>query len=110
MKVSGAESVRFDFFDRATWAAALDGVESLFLLFPLPGNTAARTALVPFVKAAQDAGCRHVVYVSVFGADRAESDHVRAPVTRPRCRLGHRRFHGRGLHADPIRGQSADHP
>ena len=52
-------------------AGALDGVQSLFLLFPLPGNKAARAALVPFVQAAQQAGCRHVVYVSVFGADRA---------------------------------------
>ena len=69
--VNGAEAVRFDFFDRDTWAAALDRVQSLFLLFPLPGNKAARAALVPFVQAAQQAGCRHVVYVSVFGADRA---------------------------------------
>lgn len=62
---------RFDFFDRSTWPATLRGVESLFLLFPLPGNRAARRAVIPFVEAAQDAGCTHVVYVSVFGADRA---------------------------------------
>ncbi len=71
VQAGGAEAVHFDFFDRTTWAAALDGVQSLFLLFPLPGNKAARAALVPFVQAAQQAGCRHVVYVSVFGADRA---------------------------------------
>ena len=65
------EVCRFDFFDRTTWTAALDGVEALFLLFPLPGNRAAREAVIPFVSAAQEAGCRHVVYVSVFGADRA---------------------------------------
>ncbi|MBJ7337046.1 NmrA family NAD(P)-binding protein [Mycolicibacterium sp.] len=66
-----AKSVVFDFFDPTTWADALDGVQSLFLLFPLPGNRAAREAIIPFVRAAQRAGCRHVVYVSVFGADRA---------------------------------------
>ena len=60
-----------DFFDRSTWDAALAGVNALFLLFPLPGNRVAREAIIPFVQAAQDAGCRHVVYVSVFGADRA---------------------------------------
>ncbi len=65
------EAVCLDFFDRTTWAGALDGVEALFLLFPLPGNRAAREATVPFLHAAQRAGCRHVVYVSVFGADRA---------------------------------------
>jgi uncharacterized protein YbjT (DUF2867 family) len=68
---TSAESVRLDFFDRTTWAQALEDVEALFLLFPLPGNRAARQAIVPFIHAAERAGCRHVVYVSVFGADRA---------------------------------------
>ena len=68
----GAQACRFDYFDRSTWSAALDGVQTLFLLFPLPGNKAARAAMVPFVDAAEQAGCRHVVYVSVFGADRAK--------------------------------------
>ncbi|MCP9270905.1 NAD(P)H-binding protein [Mycolicibacterium arenosum] len=65
-----AEAVAFDFFDRSTWPHALAGVTSLFLLFPLPGNRAARRAIVPFISAAETAGVRHVVYVSVFGADR----------------------------------------
>jgi uncharacterized protein YbjT (DUF2867 family) len=68
---STAEVVELDFFDRSTWSRALSDVGSLFLLFPLPGNRAARGAIIPFVEAAQLAGCRHVVYVSVFGADRA---------------------------------------
>ncbi|GAA4867852.1 NmrA family NAD(P)-binding protein [Saccharopolyspora cebuensis] len=71
LRGSGAETVAFDFFDRSTWQAALSGVEALFLLFPLPGGKAAREAIVPFVEAAQRAGCRHVVYVSVVGADRS---------------------------------------
>jgi len=68
---NGFEACAFDFFDRSTWDAALSGVESMFLLFPLPGNRAARDAVIPFLHAAYQAGCQHVVYVSVFGADRA---------------------------------------
>ena len=68
---SPAEVIGLDFFDRSTWHAALAGVRCLFLLFPLPTNRAASDAIIPFVIAAQAAGCRHVVYVSVFGADRA---------------------------------------
>ncbi|GJF11275.1 NmrA family transcriptional regulator [Mycolicibacterium cyprinidarum] len=68
---NSVEVIGLDFFDRSTWPAALAGVDALFLLFPLPGNRAAREAILPFLQAAQDAGCRHVVYVSVFGADRA---------------------------------------
>jgi uncharacterized protein YbjT (DUF2867 family) len=68
---TSAEVVALDFFDRSTWSGALDGVDTLFLLFPLPGNRAARQAIIPFVEAAERAGCGHVVYISVFGADRA---------------------------------------
>lgn len=68
---AAAEVCRFDFFDPTTWPQTLRDVDTLFLLFPLPGNRAAREAVIPFVAAAEAAGCRHVVYVSVFGADRA---------------------------------------
>ncbi|MCX6484725.1 MAG: NmrA family NAD(P)-binding protein [Mycobacterium sp.] len=68
---AGAQVCGFDFFDRTTWPATLAGADTIFLLFPLPGNRAAREAMIPFVQAAEQAGCRHVVYVSVFGADRA---------------------------------------
>jgi uncharacterized protein YbjT (DUF2867 family) len=69
--IDPAQATTMDFFDRSTWAAAVAGVDRLFLLFPLPGNRAAREAIIPFIAAAEQAGCRHVVYVSVFGADRA---------------------------------------
>lgn len=39
-------AVRFDFFDTTTWAGALADIETLFLLFPLPGIRAARQAIV----------------------------------------------------------------
>ena len=70
-QTAAAQVCGFDFFDRTTWPMTLAGVDTMFLLFPLPGNRAAREAVIPFVQAAEQAGCRHVVYVSVFGADRA---------------------------------------
>jgi len=61
--------VKFDFGDRTTWAQTLDGITTLFLLFPLPHPKTARTWMVPFVEAAVAAGCKHIIYVSVPGAD-----------------------------------------
>ena len=49
------EAYRMDFFDRSTWGSTLADVDRLFLLFPLPGNRAAREAIVPFVAAAEQA-------------------------------------------------------
>lgn len=57
--------VKFSFDDRSTWAAALEGVSTLFLLFPLPHPRTARTWMRPFVDAAKDAGVSHIIYVSV---------------------------------------------
>ncbi len=61
---------RFDYDDRATWDQTLQGVETLFLLFPLPHPVTARQRMAPFATAAVEAGCKHIVYVSVPGADR----------------------------------------
>jgi uncharacterized protein YbjT (DUF2867 family) len=63
------ETVRFDFGDRATWPAALADVSALFLLFPLPHPRTARARMVPFVEAAAAAGVKHIVYLTVPGAD-----------------------------------------
>jgi uncharacterized protein YbjT (DUF2867 family) len=64
-----ARVVPFDYDDRSTWDAALDGIERLFLVFPLPTPRAATTRMTPLVDAAVAAGCRHIVYLSVPGAD-----------------------------------------
>jgi uncharacterized protein YbjT (DUF2867 family) len=56
---------RFSFADRSTWAATLEGVSTLFLLFPLPHPRTARTWMLPFIEAAKAAGAQHIVYVSV---------------------------------------------
>ena len=63
--------VALDYDDPGNVRAALDGVEVLFLVFPLPSPRAVRTRMKPFVAAAASAGCRHVVYLSVPGADTA---------------------------------------
>ncbi len=61
--VAGAEAVRLDLADRATWPAAVAGVRTLFLLLP------PRAAAAPFLEAARASGVRHVVLLSVQGAD-----------------------------------------
>jgi uncharacterized protein YbjT (DUF2867 family) len=60
--------VAFDYDDRATWDAALDGIDTLFLLFPVPSPRTVRTRMIPFVDAAVGAGVDHIIYVSVPAA------------------------------------------
>ncbi len=64
-----APVVRFDYEDQTTWPATLKDISTLFLLFPLPHPRTAKTWMVPFVDAAVTAGCSHIVYISVPGAD-----------------------------------------
>lgn len=56
---------RFSFSDRSTWGPTLEGVSTLFLLFPLPHPRTARTWMLPFIEAAKAAGARHIIYLSV---------------------------------------------
>lgn len=60
---------RFDYDDRSTWPAVLADIRTLFLLFPLPHPRTVNTRMKPFIDAAVGAGCQHIVYVSVPGAD-----------------------------------------
>ncbi|MBA3582285.1 MAG: NmrA family NAD(P)-binding protein [Gammaproteobacteria bacterium] len=62
--------VKFDYADRTTWPAALQGVTTLFLLFPLPHPRTAKTWMVPFVEAAAQSGIKHIIYCSVPGAEK----------------------------------------
>lgn len=63
------ESVRFDLTDPATWSASFTGVETMFLLRPPQVANVARD-VAPAMSAARAAGVRHVVLLSVQGADR----------------------------------------
>jgi uncharacterized protein YbjT (DUF2867 family) len=64
----GGAHRRFDFEDRRTWAAALEGCSQLFLLRPPPISKVDET-LNPFVDFARLHGVRHVVFLSVQGAE-----------------------------------------
>jgi uncharacterized protein YbjT (DUF2867 family) len=65
----GASATRLDFLDRSTWTPALEGSSQVFLMRPPPLGDMDAT-LCPFVDAAFGAGVRHVVFLSVAGADR----------------------------------------
>ena len=64
-----ANEVTFDFTDPATWARAFDGIESMFLVRP-PAIGNVKRDLLPAIAAARDAGVKHVVFLSLQGADR----------------------------------------
>ncbi|PFG43367.1 uncharacterized protein YbjT (DUF2867 family) [Isoptericola jiangsuensis] len=64
-----ADDVAFDFTDPATWAAAFDGVTSMFLVRP-PAIGNVRRDLLPAMAAARDAGVEHVVFLSLQGAEK----------------------------------------
>ncbi|MBM4781897.1 MAG: NmrA family NAD(P)-binding protein [Archangiaceae bacterium] len=81
------EAVEFDFTKRATWAGALDSVDFVFLLRPPPlGHMS--TTINPCVDAAYSAKVKHVVFLSVAGAEtktwvphRKVEDHLKATGT-----------------------------
>lgn len=66
---AGPLDVRFDFREARTWAPAVAGCDALFLLRP-PAIADMATTLVPVARAARAAGVRHVVFLSVLGAER----------------------------------------
>jgi len=77
------EVVRFDFTDPATFGA-FDGVERMFLLRP-PQIADVKHVIGPALDAAKARGVRHVVFLSIQGAERNRivphrkiEDHLRA--------------------------------
>ena len=63
----GVEVVRMDFSDGKTVAAALQGIELVYLITPLAPES---TRMVEdFIAAAQSAGVRHIIRQSANGAD-----------------------------------------
>ena len=66
----GREAVAFDFGDRATYRAALQGVEAVFLM--RPPRMARGGEVAPFLDAALGAGVERVVALSVKGAGEAK--------------------------------------
>ncbi|GGC17526.1 NmrA family NAD(P)-binding protein [Cellulomonas carbonis] len=66
---STTTSVRFDLADPTSWPDAFAGVDTMFLVRP-PAVGDVRRGLLPAVAAARDHGVRHVVFLSLQGAER----------------------------------------
>lgn len=65
----GAEVVRFEFGDEGTYLGTFDGAGAMFLVRP-PQITAVKKEVLPAIDAAQAAGVRHVVFLSLQGVER----------------------------------------
>ena len=65
---SSPELVVFDFTDASTWRTAFEGVEQVFLMRP-PHLGRPRRQMLPALEAAREAGVRHVVLLSLQGAE-----------------------------------------
>ena len=65
----GAESVRFDFLDASTWTAAFAQVDAMFVVRP-PALSRPKTQMLPALAAARAAGVRHMVFLSLQGAEK----------------------------------------
>jgi uncharacterized protein YbjT (DUF2867 family) len=63
------EVVRFDFLDAATFAAAFEGVERMFLVRP-PALGDAERQIAPAIRAAVTAGVQHIVFLSLQGVEQ----------------------------------------
>jgi uncharacterized protein YbjT (DUF2867 family) len=61
--VPGAEPVRFDWYDPATHAAALDGADRVYLIPPL-GDPDPASVMLPFLRQARAAGVHRAVLLS----------------------------------------------
>ncbi len=62
------EAVRFDFLDPTTFLPALDGVDAALLIRP-PAISRVGPTLNRFLTQANDVGSKHIVFLSVAGAD-----------------------------------------
>ena len=69
--VAGAEGVRFDFADSATFGPALEGVDRAYVLAPT-GTLDTVGTLLPFLKVAAERKVK-IVLQSVFGVDADDS-------------------------------------
>jgi uncharacterized protein YbjT (DUF2867 family) len=66
----GVKTVAFDFEDPTTFAAAFEGMDTVFLLRP-PHLSQVTKYFAPLVQALQKAGVREVLFLSVQGAEKS---------------------------------------
>ncbi|MGX1760263.1 NmrA family NAD(P)-binding protein [Streptomyces lydicus] len=109
--VAGAEAVRFDWNEPATWDEALDGVDRAYLVPPI-GSSDPATVMLPFLRRARAAGVQRSVLLSSSaipaGGPAVGQVHEELPglfeewaVLRPSWFM--QNFTGRTLHARSIR-------
>ena len=63
------EYVHFDFEDRSTYVAALNGIEKVFLVRP-PQSTDVKGIFQPFIEICKEAGVKQLVFLSLLGAKK----------------------------------------
>ncbi len=63
------ECVHFDFLDSSTFGAAFTGVKSIFLMRP-PALANPKKDMAPAIEAANKAGVRNIVFMSLLGAEK----------------------------------------
>ncbi|MCS6995099.1 MAG: SDR family oxidoreductase [Anaerolineales bacterium] len=68
---ASVEAVAFDFSKKETYRAAFEGVEKMFLMRP-PQISDVKGLILPALDAAQAAGVRHVVFLSLIGIERVK--------------------------------------
>lgn len=68
---NSVEAVAFDFSQQATYRAAFEGIEKMFLMRP-PQISDVRGVILPALNAAQAAGVRHIVFLSLIGIERVK--------------------------------------
>ncbi|KAI9010712.1 hypothetical protein DFJ74DRAFT_710944 [Hyaloraphidium curvatum] len=69
-RAAGPGTRVLDFEDASTWPPALEGVSGVFLLRP-PHLADVPKIFAPFIRACEDAGVEHVVFLSVQGAENS---------------------------------------
>jgi uncharacterized protein YbjT (DUF2867 family) len=65
----GADIRRFDFLDADTYERAFAGIDRLFLVRP-PAISNVKRDIAPALRAARQAGVRHIVFLSLQGVER----------------------------------------
>ncbi|MFI1769378.1 NmrA family NAD(P)-binding protein [Streptomyces sp. NPDC020800] len=61
--LEGAQAVRFDWDEPATWSEALDGIDRVYLIPPI-GSSEPAAAMLPFLRQARAAGVHRAVLLS----------------------------------------------
>ncbi len=82
-------AVHLDFHDPSTFGSALDGIDSIFLMRP-PAISRVKPTLNRFITAAASRGVKHIVFLSVAGAQNNRIvPHHRVEVHLAQTAVGH---------------------